>query len=354
MDIKTLAGRSMKQLAVSPTGAYTMAVPGPPGGSQPPAWLNPNLQNIESHAQLNGKGCFVAVLVLLAFIGLMKSFIVVQPGERAVIFSKISGLQKTQLAEGMHPNIPWLWSPTKYDVKTLTYTMSGASSDAKGESRPNPEGADSESQVPDDSLACLTSDGLPVTVDVSVRFHIDPDEVWRLHQDLGPAFVDKVVRPQTRSAVRMAFGEFSVTDVYSGRRQAIVDRITRDLREEFKGNYLILDEVLLRDIRFPPEFQKAIEDKQVAQQAAQQMVYELDRARSERQQRIIEAQGEAGAIREKAAALAQNPQLVQYEYVHRLPSNTRVLVTDGKTILNLSDLFSGAPPSSDKPEGGGQ
>jgi regulator of protease activity HflC (stomatin/prohibitin superfamily) len=77
----------------------------------------------------------------------------------------------------------------------------------------------------------------------------------------------------------------------------------------------------------------------VAQQATEQMVYELQRAELEKQQKIVQAQGEAEAIRKTADALNHNPQLIQYEYVQRLPADTKVVVTDGKTIVSLGDAF---------------
>jgi regulator of protease activity HflC (stomatin/prohibitin superfamily) len=215
-------------------------------------------------------------------------FLVVQAGERAVIFSKISGTRPYQLGEGMHLRLPFVWEATKYDVRSRTYTMSGGGAEGH-----DPNRAASATQVPDDSLQALTADGLPVTMDLSVRFHVDPDRVWRLHQEIGPDFVDKVIRPQSRSITRMAVAQYPVVDVYSGRRQAIIEQIQRELRPAFQKSHLILDEVLLRDVRFPDPFQAAIERKQVAQQEAQQMTFEVERARSEKQQRIVEAEGEA-------------------------------------------------------------
>ena len=96
---------------------------------------------------------------------------------------------------------------------------------------------------------------------------------------------------------------------------------------------------MLRDIRFPPEFQNAIEQKQVAQQQAQQMVFEVQRAESEKQQKILQAQGEAGAIRRVADALAKNPKLVQYEYIKRLPADARIVITDNKAIISLGNAL---------------
>jgi len=310
-----------------------------PTGFRPPQW---SAKDVEARAKRVPWRAILYVamgLFLLSVVG--RTFIVVQAGERAVVFSKVSGMKSYQIGEGLHVNLPLVWVPTKYDVRSRTYTMSGSRAES------HDAAVSHRAQVPDDSLQALTSDGLPVIMDLSVRYHIDPDNVWRLHQNVGPEFVDKIIRPQSRSVTRMAVAQFPVIDVYSGRRQVIIEQITRELRDKFKQNYLILDEVLLRDVRFPEAFQAAIEQKQVAQQEAQQMVFEVERARSEKQQKIVAAEGEAQSIRVKADALAQNPQLVPYEYIKRLPDDVRVVITDSRAIVNLGDVLSeptGAAP----------
>ncbi|HEY3411703.1 MAG TPA: prohibitin family protein [Armatimonadota bacterium] len=314
------------------------------GGVKPPQ--RPKISTPPQMPRIPWRGIIVALAVILAIAFVRDCFVVVQAGERAVIYSKLSGVKPYQLDEGLHFNLPIIWEPTIYNIQQRTYTMSAGGNES---SRHESDQSTPEGQVPDDSLIALTSDGLPVTVDLSVRFKVDAANVWRLHQDIGPEYVDKIVRPEARSIARMAFAEYPVLDVYSGRRQVIVEQITRELRDRLALSYLILEEVLLRDIRFPPEFQSAIEQKQVAQQAAQQMVFEVQRADSERQQKIIEAQGEATAILKKAQALTAHPQLLPYEFVQQLPPNVRVVVTDSKTIINLGDVFGDTRPPARQP-----
>src|SRR5205085_11851982 len=105
------------------------------------------------------------------------------------------------------------------------------------------------------------------------------------------------------------------------------------LKGKFQPNYLILDEVLIRRVVFDPDFQRAIEQKQIAQQQAQQMEYTLEKERLEKQRKIIEAEGEAEAIRLKGIALSNNPALIQYEYVQKITPGIRTIITDGKSIL---------------------
>ena len=272
-----------------------------------------------------------AIPLLWIALQLARSFVLVGAGERAVIFNRFSGVQRGQLGEGLHFVIPWVQTPQRYDIKTQTYTMSGS----KSESNSSVGNAN-------DALQALTADGLPVALEMSVRFHIDPERVWKLHQNVGPMYVAKIIRPQARSHVRMVIAQYPVIDVYGGRRAKIIEQIDARLRRVFAQNDIILDEALLRDVSFSPQFQQAIEQKQVAQQDVQRMTFVLDQADKERRRKIIEAEGEAASIRLKAAALAKNPQLVQYEYVKNLPDNVRTVITDNRTIVNLGESSTGS------------
>lgn len=278
--------------------------------------------------------------LLWLLLQVLSSFVLVGAGERAVIFNRFSGTQRGQLGEGLHLVIPWVQTPQKYDVRSQTYTMSGSNTEAN-----------SSVGNANDALLALTADGLPVTLEMSVRFHIDPDKVWKLHQNIGLNYVEKIVRPQTRSHVRMVIAQYPVVDVYGSRRAKIIEQINVRLRRLFAENDIILDEALLRDVSFSTQFQQAIEQKQVAQQDVQRMTFVLQQADKERRRKIIEAEGEAESIRLKAQALSQNPQLVQYEYVKNLPDNVRTIVTDGRTIVNLGDALNGTPALPRTPSG---
>jgi regulator of protease activity HflC (stomatin/prohibitin superfamily) len=265
------------------------------------------------------------LIVFILFIFFFKFFIIVEPGERAIIFNRATGTLVVREREGFYPLIPILHKPTIYDVRIRTYTMSAAplEGEVKG----------------DDSLQALTSDGQNVYLDLTVRSHPNPERLDQLHRRIGPDYVNRVVRPQVRSIVRMVVAGFSVTEVYSEKRRQIEQLISSDLGRTFADNYLVLDELLLRNVQFSEEFQKAIENKQIAQQEAQRMKYVLEKQELEKQQRIIEAQGEAESIRLKGKALQENPMLVQYEYVKLLAPNVQAIVTDQNSIFNFADFL---------------
>jgi len=266
--------------------------------------------------------CGIAFVVLVF---LLRFYIVLDPGERAVIFNKAGGGLRLTEGVGFYLLIPLIESPTVYDVKIKTYTMSSATleGEVKG----------------DDSLRALTSDGQTVSLDLSVRFHPDPEQLIQLHQEIGEDYLNKVVRPQIRSIARLVVSESPVVDVYSGKRGEIQERIAGRLRATLSKDYIKLDDVLLRDVQFTEEFQKAIENKQIAQQEAQRMKYILEKEELEKKRKIIEAEGEAESIRLKGQALSDHPTLIQYEYVKLLSPQIQAIVTDSDTIINLSDFL---------------
>ncbi len=266
----------------------------------------------------------IIAVAIFAIVVLVNTVLVVQAGYLAVIFNQLTGGLSSR-DQGTHILIPGLQKPVIYDGRVQTYTMSATY--GEGEARG------------DDALEALTKDGQVVKLDVTVRFHIDKSKLTDLHQTIGIGYVDKVVRPHVRNVVRLAVSAYPVTEVYTEKRIEIQNATFRDLHPKFQENFLTLDEILIRRVTFSVEFQKAIEQKQIAQQEAQRMQYVLERERQEKERKIIESQGEAESIRLKGEALASNPALIQYEYVQKITPGVTTIITDGKTILSLGDFL---------------
>ena len=265
-------------------------------------------------------------LIIFIFFIFNYLIIIVGPGQRVVIFNSVVGVEKRSLGEGLHFLVPFLQNPVKYDVRTHSYTMS--------------QRADEGQYQGDYGIECLTSDGQKVKLDLSVIYNAIPDEVWKLHQQVGPDYLNKIIRPVIRSIARNTIANYPVAQLYSGKRLEVQNEIQDKVKLELAKFFINAPESLIRSVTFSEEFSKAIEQKQVALQEAERMKYILDKERSEKQRKIIEAEGEASAISKKCAALRANPQLIQYEYVAKLAPDVKTIITDQKTIMNLpSELF---------------
>ena len=280
--------------------------------------IHPGTGEVARTAALAG-GSLVVLLVLLT------SIRVVPVGHALVIFNTVT--KNFRLGrQGITFVAPFISVTEDYDLRRLEYTMSGVS----GEGR--------KSDI-DDSLWSPTKEGLQVGIDLTVWHHLDPDRVISIHQKIGPDYEEKIIRPAIRSVIRLVISEYAVMDVYSARRAEIQDEINRKTKALIEKDGFVVDEVVLRDVRFTPEFSKAIEAKQIAQQSAEQMKYTLEKEQKEAERKVIEAQGRANAIETINKALAQNPNYIKYLYVDKLSDKVQVIVSDQNTIMDLKGIL---------------
>ncbi|MDX2271242.1 MAG: prohibitin family protein [Cyanobacteriota bacterium] len=256
-------------------------------------------------------------LVLLLLLGVLQCLVVVPAGARVVVFNSLAGLKPQPLGEGLHLLLPVIETPIYYDVRTQTYTMASQRS---------------EGLVGDDALRVLSADGQQISLDVSVRFRLDPDQVAHLHQTIGQNYIDKVIRPEVRTVMRNELALHRAIAVFSDEREQIQDNVEHQLAEIFAENDLILQNVLLRNVRFSEQFQTAIEQKQIAEQEKERERFLVDKAQLEKQRTIILAEGEAKAIQLQGDALKQNPEVVQLDYVRKLAPGTRAILSSPDSL----------------------
>jgi regulator of protease activity HflC (stomatin/prohibitin superfamily) len=281
-------------------------------------------------ARPGGRLIAAAALLLILLLMIPASIRVVPVGRALVVFNTIT--RSFRLAgQGITLVPPFITQTEQYDLRRLEYTMAGT----RGEGR--------RSEA-DDSLWSPTQEGLQVGVDLTVWHHLDPQRVIDLHQKIGPDYEEKIIRPAVRSVIRLVISEYAVMDVYSSRRASIQDEINEKVKKLVEKDGFLIDEVVLRDVRFTDEFAKAIEAKQIAQQAAEQMKYVLEKEQREAERKVIEAQGRARAIETVTAALQKNPNYIKYLYVDKLSDKIAVIVSDQNTIMDLKGILDARAP----------
>src|SRR5437762_455104 len=274
---------------------------------------------------LGARAIGIAAGLLVLLLILTTSIRVVPVGHALVIFNTVT--KSFRLGRQGITFVPPFISVTQdYDLRRLEYTMSGVS----GEGR--------KSDI-DDSLWSPTQEGLQVGIDLTIWHHLDLERLIAIHQKIGPDYEEKIIRPAVRSVIRLVISEYAVMDVYSSKRAQIQDEINVKIKALIEKDGFMVDEVVLRDVRFTAEFAKAIEAKQIAQQSAEQMRYTLEKEQKEAERKVIEAQGRANAIEVINKALAQNPNYIKYLYVDKLSDKVSVIVSDQSTIMDLKGML---------------
>ena len=307
-------------------------------------------------------GGTVILALVLTTVG--SGLVFIQPVDRGVVISALEdGVREEALQPGLNWVVPFFENVITYPISRQTYTMSIAPQEGQIQG--------------DDSVEARTLDGQIVRVDASVIFSINPNDIVRQHILWQGQYVDSLIRPQARGIIRDAVSQFGIEEVYSSQRFALSEQIRVDLEKALVEVGLMLNDFVLRNIAFSPEYAASVEVKQIAEQRAQEAVFVVQQRKEEalqavaiaegkRQAAIIEAEGLArarviGAEAEKealeliASALRDNPDLLTFEYIQKLAPGIRVMLvpSNNPLLLPLPDLGLGSTtipaPTSGEP-----
>ena len=149
-------------------------------------------------------------------------------------------------------------------------------------------------------VSALVSDGLVITVEVTVQFRVEPDSIGFLHQDVGPDYLNSLIIPQISSQIRNNVASVSAEALYSQGRGLLQEAIEKaadqslglvDDGHELGPSFIQLEQVLIRRVDLPNDVRMAIAEKNVALHNAEQYDYLIEQERKETVRKIIEAIG---------------------------------------------------------------
>jgi regulator of protease activity HflC (stomatin/prohibitin superfamily) len=303
----------------------------------------------------------LAAVVALILTTISKGLVFVDPPERGVVISAFApkGYRESPLQPGLRWILPYAESVEYYSIAKETYTMSGVAA---------------EGQVAgDDSVSARTSDGQEILIDASVLFSVDPKEVINVHITWQKRYRDDLVRPLARGVIRDAVSQFRVDEVYSSKRAEMSEQMETEMAKALEENGLLLSDFVLRNITFSPEYAASVEQKQIAEQLAQQAAFVVEQRKQEAEQarqtaqgqadaaviasegkakaiviqadadaeaRLIQANAEAEALALLAQAVNRNPDVLTLEYIQKLAPGVQVMLVpnDNPFLLPLPSL----------------
>jgi regulator of protease activity HflC (stomatin/prohibitin superfamily) len=164
------------------------------------------------------------------------------------------------------------------------------------------------SQEHGEQLDVLSSDGLRIVLDTSIRYHAIPGEVVALDRELGRDYYDVLIGPTLRSQARRVVGRFRPEEIYSSQRELIEKQIRDGVETAIKGRHIELEAVLIRNVTLPGAIQSAINDKLEKEQAALKMKYVEDEQKAQDHVKLMQSNDEAERQKiaaESAAAVAR-------------------------------------------------
>jgi regulator of protease activity HflC (stomatin/prohibitin superfamily) len=294
----------------------------------------------------------IATIVTALVINILAAGLVfIEPTERGVVISAwpgAKGVRQQALQPGLNWIVPFFDRVVTYPISRQTYTMSIA--DFEGE------------RSGDDSVEARTSDGQVIKVDASVIFAIDPARVVDVHIQWQDTYKDGLVRTLSRGVIRDAVSGFGVEEVYSSQRLALTQQVSSELAERLEKEGFMLIDFVMRNIAFSDEYAASVEQKQIAEQLAEQAKFVVEqrrqeaeqarqqaqgeadaqviRAQAEAQSRLIEAEAEAEALAKLGEAIRQNPNVLTLEYIQKISPGIEVMLVpnDNPFLLPFPDV----------------
>ena len=239
----------------------------------------------------------VAGVVLMIFGILTSSIKQIDAGSVGIesLFGKVSD---RTLSSGLNLVNP-LVEVTTIDTKTHNYTMSAVHDEGDKDG--------------DDAIRILTADGLQVEIDLTILYRVIPSEAPKIYREIGRTYVEKIVRPITRTRIRDNAVNYDAVALYSTKRDEFQARIFKQIEQEFKMRGIFLENVLIRNISLPESVKKTIESKINAEQESQKMQFVLSKEKQEAERKRVEAQGIADY--QKIISESLTDRQLQYEQI---------------------------------------
>lgn len=228
-------------------------------------------------------GLIILVLILaLPLLSKLSFFYTVNYGQAAVVsrFGKLDRISEP----GLHFKLPVAEAVDHFSTQKIIYETS--------------EGTDSSNaDYKDTPVDSSTEDGQQVSIRYTVRFAVDAKKLDWVAQNLGrmPQIVERIVKTESRSLVRNVARKYRAQDLYTGNIFDFQKEVQASLSANFVNNGLIMDEFLVRQIKFSEEYVNAVEQKQIENEKVKTEEYKAEQEKFIKQQKITRAEGEGAA-----------------------------------------------------------
>ena len=237
---------------------------------------------------------FAVIIIILS-----ESVVIVQAGHRGVVLY-LGAVENRVLGEGVHFVIPFAEQVVQLEVRTLKYQA---------------------------EATAASNDLQQVQTVIALNYHLNPADVNKVYQQLGPDYADRVIAPTIQESVKASVAKYNAEELIT-KRAIVKDVIANTIRNSLSAKDIVVETIFITDFSFSPSFSNQVEDKVVAfqkyltelnnlrgiQVVANQTVVQ---AQAQAKANIAKASGESQAIKIITSQLRQDPQYLQWQAINR-------------------------------------
>mmetsp|Transcript_11343 Transcript_11343/g.18225 ORF Transcript_11343/g.18225 Transcript_11343/m.18225 type:complete len:288 (+) Transcript_11343:87-950(+) len=276
------------------------------------------MNQLKQFQKLSGLFKVVGGVGTVGYLG-YNSLFSVDGGHRGVVFNRLWGVKDNIYSEGTHFILPLMEWPIIYDVRTRPTELSSYSGTR-------------DLQYVNMSLRVLYRPEISFLPSILRKYGTDYDR----------RILPSIINETLKAVVAMYNAEQLTTQ-----REEVSLRIKRDLLERAEEFHIAIQDVAITHLEFSKEFAKAVEDKQIAQQDAEQAKYVVTLAMQEKQSKIIAAEGEAKAAQLIGDAMRRNPVFAELRRIEAARhvaetlanSHNRIFLDSNSLLMNMLTDF---------------
>jgi len=244
----------------------------------------------------------VIVAVVLA-LAAPASFYIVDPGERGVKIT-LGSMSDDFVPPGFGFRMPFITTIRRINVQQDTREV---------------------------SAECFSSDLQQIDVRLKVLYRIPETAVVRVLRDYAGNPFEKLILPRVQEATKEVTATKSAADIVKTREQIKTAALAASRAKV--GDILIIEDLVIEDVKLSKELEQAIEAKMVQQQEAEKAVFRMQQAQTDAETLIIKAKADAESIRIQGEALEKAPKLVDLKMVEKWNGVAPQVVGSGSNIL---------------------
>ncbi len=230
----------------------------------------------------------VIVLIILVAAAIISSAVCIVPAGHKGVLMNMGAVSEKVLSEGVNIKIPFFQSVEIMDVRVLKFESEGNASASR--------------------------DLQQVTSSIAVNYRIDSSSVGELYKNIGPNYQSTVISPAISECVKAVTSRYTAEELIT-KRSEVSEQMKTMLEDKLSNKYILIDSFNVTDFQFSDAFNKAIEEKQIAEQEALKAQYDLERIKTEAEQTVKKAEGEAEAMKVKNDQITDN--IIMLEFINK-------------------------------------
>lgn len=250
----------------------------------------------------------VAIVAAIIVVALGASCVAIIPSGHKGVLITMGAVQDGVLDEGVNFKLPFVQSVINVDVR-----VKKQESDASSASK----------------------DLQQITSTIAVNYRLAPDAVDKLYKNIGTNYESNIISPAINECVKAVTAQYTAEELVTKRSDVSI-KMKELLQEKLQDKYINVDSFNVVDFGFSDQFNKAIEEKQIAEQSALKAKYDLERVKTEGEQAVAQAKAEAEALRLKSQEVTKD--LILLEYIQKWDGKLPTYSGGGSAIIQLPDL----------------